>query len=1221
VLLGVLLVLGGSSLVASLQKTGGSLRDYRESRTLSERSRIAAQMLTAGQHLADERDRTMVVLNGRNPASDKERAAIGEQRHLADAALETALKNIERLPPALHAELTGRRLETEDLRRQVDRAAGLPPASRDKQLAERWFVAASGFIDSIQRSTERLIGENRSGKTTRLTLLATALLRQQMLLESEASGIVEMQAAGKPPTAPALRYIYEIRGREDLLWYDIERLAAAIDVETLRQNIDESKTQHFAAFRMLHDQALAELETNQRAIVPQEKLASASLPILNDLSALMVQSKEQTLLVSSQEEVSARMSFIANIAWSASILFLLILSLRYVVRYVVNPLEQIDRELRNLGALPAGTETGSEVERLKASTMALEQSFAALAKADQRMALLDHAIDQSSDALFLIDDQLRFTYVNAAACRSLGYSREELLTMGPTDIDPDATREKLMAITMGKVAGFTSTAPYTMRHRAKDGRIFPVELSASYVEFDGKLFVLASVRDITERKRMEEALAAHEREFRVLAENLPDPIFRYDRDCRRVYVNPAAERVTATPADQLLGKLTVECEAVESASAARATTAIREVLATGERRSIFVEYIVNGKISEYQGLLVPEFGADGQVATVLAIAHEVTDLRVAERRAANFFANMPGFAYTFCLSPAGHMSFPFASRGIEELYGLHPEDVRDDAAALHTLTHPDDRPRILTAIALAAQTLQPFHIESRVQRPGQPERWIECNSMPERQADGSILWHGIMLDITERKAAENSLLESRKMLSESQRIAHVGSWEYDIKNDTHLWSDELFRIFEIDPVTQGASYEGCINATHPDDRETIARTYIESVETGKPYESEHRLLFPDGRIKYVRERCETICATDGTPLRSMGMMQDITDFKRFEAAREAALAEAVRLAKARSEFLAQMSHELRTPLNSILGYTQILQRDKSLGERNAEALNIIRDSGEHLLSLIEDILDLARIEAGRFQLDLSDISLPTFLRIVTNIVGVRAKQKGLEFSTDLEADLPAGIRGDDKRLRQVLLNLLSNAIKFTDHGRVVLHVNRTSPSRLAFNIEDTGIGIAAHELETIFQPFEQAGDTKQRLGGSGLGLAISRQLVRLMGGDITVESRIGEGSIFRFELELPAVELAPATLLAHPVDGEPAKPVGDNEYAEAPLIPPAEEMQTLHRLAQLGNMRDILQFAERIASADPRYLPFAAHLRRLAEGFQSKAILAFVEGYLHDSKK
>jgi PAS domain S-box-containing protein len=1221
VLLGVLLVLGGSSLIASIQKTGGSLSDYRESRTFSERSRIAVQLLTAGQHLAAERDRTMVVLRGNHPASAKNLTAIGEQRHLADAALETALNHVGKLPPALHSELVGRRQEIGDLRRQVDREAGLPPVDRDKQFVERWFVAASGFIDSIQHSTERLIGENRPGsKTTRLTLLAAALLQQQMTVESEASGIAKMLAAGKPPTVATLRAIYEMRGKEDQLWHDIDRLAAAAGVEAIRLNAGETRKQHFAVFRTLQDQLLEELAANRRAIVPLDKLTSASLPILDDMSALMIQTTEQVLLISSQEETSAHVSLIAHIAWFVSILFLLLLSLRYVVRHVVNPLEQIDRELRHLGALPAGTETGSEVERLKASTVALEQSFAALAKADQRLALLDHAIDQSSDALFLIDDQLHFTYVNAAACRSLGYSREELLTMSPLDIDPDATREKLMAMTKGKVAGSRSVSPYTMRHRTKDGRIFPVELSASYIEFDGKLFVLTSVRDITERNRMEETLAAHEREFRVLAENLPDPIFRYDRNCRRVYVNPAAERVTATPADQLLGKLTVECAAVESASAARATTAIREVLATGERRSIFVEYIVDGKTSEYQGLLVPEFGADGQVATVLAIAHEVTDLRAAERRAENFFANMPGFAYTFSLSPEGRMSFPFASRGIEELYGLHPEDVRDDAAALHALTHPDDQPRILAAIALAAQTLQPFHVESRVQRPGLPERWIECNSMPERQADGTILWHGIMLDITERKAAENSLFESRKMLSESQRIAHVGSWEYDIANDAHLWSDELFRIFEIDPVTQGASYEGCINVTHPDDREAIARTYIESVETGTPYESEHRLLFPDGRIKYVRERCETICATDGTPLRSMGMMQDITDFKRYEAAREAALAEAVRLAKARSEFLAQMSHELRTPLNGILGYTQILQRDTALGERNADALKVIRDSGEHLLSLIEDILDLARIEAGRFQLDLSNISLPTFLRIVANIVGIKAKQKGIEFSTDLAADLPAGIRGDDKRLRQVLLNLLSNAIKFTDQGRVVLHVRRVTPARLAFEVEDTGVGISAHELETIFQPFEQAGDTKQRLGGSGLGLAISRQLVRLMGGDITVASRIGEGSVFRFELELPAVEIGSAELHALPDDGEPEKPYGDEVYIGSSLIPPRDEMQTLHRLAQLGNMRDILQFAERIANADPRYRPFAARLHRMAEGFQSKAILAFVEGYINDTK-
>jgi PAS domain S-box-containing protein len=736
-----------------------------------------------------------------------------------------------------------------------------------------------------------------------------------------------------------------------------------------------------------------------------------------------------------------------------------------------------------------------------------------------------------------------------------------------------------------------------------------------------------------------------------------------------------------------------------------------------------------------------------------------------------------------------------------------------------------------------------------------------------------------------RTQMEQVLRESHESLREAQRISHVGNWTLDLVADTLHWSDEIYRIFEIEPEQFDDTYDAWLNFIHPEEREAVDHAYTESVKNHAPYEIEHRILLADGRIKFVHERCETIYDQGGKALRSIGTVQDITErkqmevalnesesryryhfnllqsmlesassvsvfaldrdyrylffnnrhregakrirgtdiaigmsmvesipdaafrefcrqgfdrvlagnsiaveskeavvkdgvptyeyndnfgspifddkgavigltvfaintterkqleaelrasrnfldsvidsvsdpifvkdrqhrwtllndafcafigkprevllgksdhdffpaeeakvfwakdelvfeskesnlneerftaadgeehyiqtkktpfvagdgremlvgiirditeLKRYESAREAALTEAVRLAKSRSEFLAHMSHELRTPLNGILGYTQILQRSKALGERNADALNVIRQSGEHLLALIEDILDLARIEAGRFKLDLSDIALATFLRVVTDIIRVRAKEKNIEFACDFSRDLPAGIRGDDKRLRQVLLNLLSNAVKFTEHGRVTLHVSKISPSHLAFKVEDTGMGIPANELETIFQPFEQSGDTQQRFGGSGLGLSISRKLVRLMGGDITVESKPGEGSTFRFELELPEVKIAPVALLSEPVAREQAIPSSLHTSAEPLILPPAEELQTLHHLAQLGNMRDIIQYAERIATTDSRYQPFSDHLRRMAEGYQSKAILAFVEEHLNDTKK
>ena len=223
--------------------------------------------------------------------------------------------------------------------------------------------------------------------------------------------------------------------------------------------------------------------------------------------------------------------------------------------------------------------------------------------------------------------------------------------------------------------------------------------------------------------------------------------------------------------------------------------------------------------------------------------------------------------------------------------------------------------------------------------------------------------------------------------------------------------------------------------------------------------------------------------------------------------------------RAKSEFLANMSHELRTPLNGILGYAQVLGRDRTLSERQRDGLGVIQRSGEHLLALINDILDIAKIEAGKMPFDIVAVSLPGLLGNVEEIIRVKAEQKQLVFVCDAARDVPNAVRADERRLRQVLLNLLANAVKFTDSGTVSLRVAPLPDGRIRFTVEDTGMGISDMQHELIFEPFEQTGAEQRHRGGAGLGLGISRQLMRSMGSDILVESRKGEGSTFWFDLE------------------------------------------------------------------------------------------------------
>jgi CheY-like chemotaxis protein len=218
-----------------------------------------------------------------------------------------------------------------------------------------------------------------------------------------------------------------------------------------------------------------------------------------------------------------------------------------------------------------------------------------------------------------------------------------------------------------------------------------------------------------------------------------------------------------------------------------------------------------------------------------------------------------------------------------------------------------------------------------------------------------------------------------------------------------------------------------------------------------------------------------------------------------------------------------MSHELRTPLNGILGYAQILKKGKTITDQQKNGLNIIHQCGEHLLNLINDVLDISKIEARKMELSPKNFHFPEFLEAIAEICRIRAEQKGIELIYETLTPIPKAVRADEKRLRQVLINLLGNAVKFTEQGYITFKVGYHQ-EKFRFQVEDTGIGIAKEKLEEIFLPFQQVGEKIRETEGTGLGLTISRQLAELMGGDLKVESTLGKGSVFWLDLDLPEVE-------------------------------------------------------------------------------------------------
>ncbi len=406
----------------------------------------------------------------------------------------------------------------------------------------------------------------------------------------------------------------------------------------------------------------------------------------------------------------------------------------------------------------------------------------------------------------------------------------------------------------------------------------------------------------------------------------------------------------------------------------------------------------------------------------------------------------------------------------------------------------------------------------------------DCYSDHEKAFLGSVAAQ-VSLAI-DRQRAQEALLENQARLGEAQRMAHVGVWEEDHRHGRLSLSDEAFRILGIAPGDFDGTVQALQAAIHPDDLESLKRAFDTSFATEGPHELDHRLLLSDGRVRWVKARWRNEVGTSGVALRTTGTMQDLTEQLLAREARSLAEAkEAAEAAnRAKSVFLASMSHEIRTPMNAILGFSQLLLGDPDLTPQQKVQLQAISRGGEHLLNLIDDVLEMSKIEAGRTTVNEAETDLHTLLSDVESMFRLRTDEKGLFLAVERSPDLPRVVRTDEGKLRQILINLMGNAVKFTAKGGLTVRA-RTEPSpdgaglplRLLLEVEDTGAGISADELPQLFQRFEQTRTGREASTGTGLGLAISRGFAHVLGGDIAVRSRAGEGSVFT--LSLPVTPL------------------------------------------------------------------------------------------------
>lgn len=561
-----------------------------------------------------------------------------------------------------------------------------------------------------------------------------------------------------------------------------------------------------------------------------------------------------------------------------------------------------------------------------------------------------------------------------------------------------------------------------------------------------------------------------------------------------------------------------------------------------------------GNLYWVDSTIVPFLDAAGKPYQYVSVRTDITAHKLAEERLrysedrlrqSQVYANIGTWDWNI---QTGDL---YWSERIAPLFGYLEGKLETTYENFLNAVHPDDRQQVIDAVAACVEAGRPYEIEHRCVWPSGEIRWLLERGDVVRDAGGRPLHMlGVVQDITDRKAAELALRENRERLQEAQRIAHLGHWVAELDSGSLYWSDEVYRIFGQTPGEYVPNVDRFHAMVHPDDAALVRESERRAATSGV-HDVVHRIVRPSGEIRYVRELAETAFDDQGVPLRLIGTVQDITALKETELQLITAKEAAERANRAKSEFLSSMSHELRTPMNAILGFSQLLESEPDLAPVHGEYVGEILKAGFHLLELINEVLDLATIEAGHLSLSLEPVSCAEVISECIEMMMPLASRNRIELHWQ---DCPGVyLHADRVRLKQVLINLLSNAIKYHHPGgQVQVRVVRKDAARVRVMVQDNGPGIPPERQGALFQPFQRLGAEGGVVEGTGIGLVLSKRLVEAMRGRIGCDSRVGEGSLFWVELPVAECEALPEedAAVADQIDSAEPRPESRVLYIE-----------------------------------------------------------------------
>ena len=781
---------------------------------------------------------------------------------------------------------------------------------------------------------------------------------------------------------------------------------------------------------------------------------------------------------------------------------------------------------------------------------------------EHKLLLFQRAINASADCIYIqqLGDGAPFIDVNDTACRMLGYSREELLGKTPAYIDPDITPERLAEI--GALAFEGRAFSFETCHRTKDGHVFPVEIAATVFSDKDSCYTISVARDISARKRFESVLRfianpGHTQDFLgALADHLGQTL-----DVAYVIIDRLADQpgmaetvalsahgaivpnmsylLAHTPCDNVVDKRACyyprELQALFPQDAMLADMGAESYAGTPLWDSLgkpigLIAVLDNKPMADEAGILQILQLVAPRVAAELERRRHERELRMREQE----FRSLAEASPDHIIRYDADQRICYVSQELSLLLGV--ANVGAVIGKRSNEIWPDGRfARIEQAVALVIQTGKPAALEVRMSLDPQDFRYHQVHITPERDESGKVI--GALAfgrDVSELKQTEERIrqlslaveqspgsiliadLEARIQYVNEAFLKQTGYRREEVigRNPRFLNSGKTPRKNHLalwEALAHGRSWQGELYNRRKDGSEYVEYTIISPLRD------------PDGKITHyvavkedITEKKRVAQELDAHRHHLQSLVEQRT--QELEAAKLAA--EAANQAK--SAFLANMSHEIRTPMNAVLGLTHLLRAEATPAQK--DRLGKIDDAGKHLISIINDILDLSKIEAGKLQLEHSNFALSAVLDHVQSMLAEAARAKGLSIRIDTDT-VPAWLRGDVMRLRQAVLNYASNAVKFTEHGHVTLAAQVLEDSGdellLRFTVSDTGIGIEPDKLARLFQPFAQADDsTTRRYGGTGLGLAITRRLAEMMGGEAGANSTPGQGSTFWFTARL-----------------------------------------------------------------------------------------------------